>query len=127
MHIVRNQITKTLPSGVVINYEYDYMGNLLKETNSLVEYSGENVYDLKGRLIKRIDKDTNGNDVVTEYTYDSLDRLIAENGAVYTKNYYDSNGNVIKTSTGTVQDKGTVLLSSPKKTNDMKRGITFEK
>lgn len=67
-----------MPNGNVINYEYDYSGNLIKETNSLIEYPTENVYDPKGRLKKTIAKTTDGVSSVTEYKYDALDRLIKE-------------------------------------------------
>ena len=99
---VGNIVSKTMPNGNVINYEYDYSGNLIKETNSLIEYPTENVYDPKGRLKKTIAKTTDGVSSVTEYKYDALDRLIKESGAITQKTYYDQNGNTTKTVLGTM-------------------------
>ncbi|WP_343277422.1 RHS repeat-associated core domain-containing protein, partial [Ligaoa zhengdingensis] len=82
----------------VKEYEYDYAGRVIKETDA---YGGEATteYDDMGRAIRETDKKGK----TTVNTYDSLGRLIIQerpfegNKKSYQYTYYDKAGNVIKT------------------------------
>ncbi len=81
--------------------EYDFMGNVIKETDELGGIT-QAEYDALGRMTKAIDQ----NNYATEYKYDALGRVIEQKtpfeeagGTVYysvKKLWYDNNGNVIK-------------------------------
>ena len=86
--------------------EYDFMGNVTKETDELGNTT-RTEYDQLGRATKVYD----ANGYATEFMYDNLGRVIEQrtpfeekNGTVYysTKQmWYDNNGNVIKERTYT--------------------------
>ncbi|MBO4898035.1 MAG: RHS repeat-associated core domain-containing protein [Clostridia bacterium] len=81
-------------------YEYDALGNIIKEYNANGDYK-QKTYDTLNRLTSETDYMSNA----TTYTYDGLGRLIKTEAPVDTgvtsmvKSYYDGNGNVISTKT----------------------------
>ena len=82
-------------------FEYDFMGNNVKETDELGNFTSAE-YDTLGRKIKEYDQDG----YASEYKYDKLGRVIEQktpvedkNGTIYyavKKMWYDRNGNLIK-------------------------------
>lgn len=81
--------------------EYDFMGNIVKETDELGNVTRAE-YDQLGRIVKAYDE----NSYATEYKYDNLGRVIEQktpfeekDGTIYysTKQmWYDNNGNIVK-------------------------------
>ena len=79
--------TMTDPLGAVTSYEYNDLGQLVKVTlpdpdgaGDLHSPTTEYEYDGAGRLTRRIESydGTSAQEVVTEYTYDTLDRILTE-------------------------------------------------
>lgn len=81
--------------------EYDFMGNVLKETDELGNIT-RSEYDQLGRCVKSYD----ANNYVSEFKYDNLGRVIEQrtpfeekDGTVYysvKRMWYDNNGNIVK-------------------------------
>ena len=114
----------------VKSFEYDHMGNVVKEINELgIETSAE--YDSLGRMIKSTDADGN----VTEYTYDKMGRLISQktpfetvSGTTYysvKKIWYDNNGNVIKERVNTNASGEAEKFSETKYTYDNRNRLVM--
>jgi len=76
-----------------VNYEYDYMGNLIKTTDAKGNVT-ENTYDDMGQLI--LVEDAVGNE--TEYSYDLRGNVqqLKYNGLILSSNEYDNFGQLIK-------------------------------
>ncbi len=94
-----NMLTETNAKGNVTEYQYDTDGNVIIITypDSSWEY---NVYDRLGRLTSNHDREFN----ITRYFYDELGRVtdtkrnMEGSSTAQTKRYYDKNSNVIKES-----------------------------
>ncbi|WP_218158263.1 hypothetical protein, partial [Paenibacillus algorifonticola] len=131
------------------SYEYDFMGNLLRETdgkNGLTAYS----YDNMGRLIEK--KDALGNETsyaynaldqlklqqdpgkkVTEVIYDALGRVAeqriytkGEADYTYTRHDYDLAGNPIRTRMGKLTGTANAVASDVSYTYDAMNRVTDE-
>ncbi|MBQ4630286.1 MAG: RHS repeat-associated core domain-containing protein [Clostridia bacterium] len=76
-----------------VNYEYDYMGNLIKTTDAKGNVT-ENIYNDMGQLI-RVEEEFN---FVTEYEYDLRGNVeqVKYNGKILSVNEYDNFNRLIK-------------------------------
>lgn len=88
------------PEGYETSYEYDYCGRLIKTTKG--ERIEEIVYDSLGRKSQQIQRTSESDGVITEYSYDALDRIVETTvkslaGSVQSWELvqYDCDGNVI--------------------------------
>jgi len=97
-----NQHTKTDHTGLVTTYEYDGMGRLVLEEETLlniVQQSWTYTYDTSHNRIMMVTYSPSMT-FVTDYTYDLNNRLLTEaratgNGWAITNYSYDNNGNQI--------------------------------
>lgn len=112
--------------------EYDFMGNVVKETDEL----GNSVraeYDALGRKVKEYDQ----NGYATEYKYDNLGRVIEQKspieeigGTVYyavKKMWYDGNGNIIKERVNTNASGEAETYNEVEYTYDNRNRLTMTK
>ena len=91
---VGNMLTQTNPKNQTDTYTYDYANRVLTHTDADGN-TKTNTYDKLGMLVT--ESDYMGNNI--SYVYDNLGRNVStsmQNGAL-TKTYYDANGNVTKT------------------------------
>lgn len=85
--------THTLPSGRVINYLYDTLGNVISKSHSMNnEFIGKELFEYKGDLLLK-SRDLEGH--VTQYDYDGAGRKIHEERCGRVISYhYDTLGNI---------------------------------
>ena len=110
--------------------EYDFMGNVIKETDELGNITRAE-YDSLGRMTKAYDQ----NGYASEYKYDALGRVIEQkvpveekNGTVYysvKKMWYDGNGNVVKEKILTNSAGETDTYSEVKYTYDNRNNLVM--
>ncbi len=100
-----NVLTETDGDGNVTSYSYNDLGQLLSTTDAELNVTSY-TYDLSGN----ISTVTTPGGSVTEYTYDTLNRVLSETDALDKTEYYryDANGNV----TGFKDRNGNIITTA---------------